>query len=136
MRQLAVAASIRRVVFHRLQGLDPAALAVVALHASVEETRRWAEGRTQASREVAARWRSHAHGLRQALDGFAVAVDAVAQVGGGAGVAGGAQRGGVAAGGEGMIWVLRGGGATFALVLALAFASPSSPVLSDGMHTW
>lgn len=67
---------------------------------------------------------------------LAVAVNAVAEVRRGAGVAGGAQCGGGATGGEGMPRVLSGGGATFALVLALAFASLSSPLLSDGMRTW
>lgn len=145
LRQLAAAASIR-LVFHRLQGLDPAALAVVALHASVEEEEEeetaWrvgtaAERRGQeVKRALAKRRRSHADGLGQALDVFAVAVDAVAQVGGGAGVLGAAQGGGVAAGGEGVLGVLRGGASTFGLVLALAFASLSSPLLPDGMHTW
>lgn len=67
---------------------------------------------------------------------FAVAVDAVAQVGGGAGVVGSAQGGGVAAGGEGMLRVQRGGGPAFALAPALAFASPPPPLLSAGMHIW
>lgn len=79
---------------------------------------------------------SHAHGLQQTLDVFAVAVDAVAQVGGGAGVMGGAQGGGVAAGGEGMLRVQRGGGPALALAPALAFASLPPPLLSAGMHAW
>lgn len=93
--------------------------------------RRWTSSETGV-----VEWRSHAHRLRQALDLLAVAVDAVAQVGGGAGVVDGAQGGGVAAGGEGIFKVLRGGGATFAFVLALAFASPSSLLLSGVMRTW
>lgn len=89
------------------------------------------------SREVFTKRRSHAHGIQQTLDVFAVAVDAVAQVGGGAGVVGGAQGGGVAAGGEGMLRVQRGGGPALALALApaLAFAS-LPPLLSAGMHIW
>lgn len=82
------------------------------------------------------KWRSHAHRLRQTLDVFAVAVDAEAQVGGSAGVVGGAQGGGVAAGGEGMLRVQRGGGPPLTLALALAFASLTPPLLSAGMHTW
>lgn len=78
---------------------------------------------------------SHAHRLRQTLNVFAVAVDAVAQVGGGAGVAGGAEGGGVAAGG-GVLWVQRGGGPALSLVPALAFASLPPPLLFAGLHIW
>lgn len=80
--------------------------------------------------------RSHAHRLRQTLNVFAVAVDAVAQVGGGAGVVGGAHGGGVAAGGEGVVWAQRGGGPALALVPALAFAPLPPPLLFAGRHIW
>lgn len=82
LRHLAATLLIRR-VFHRLQGLDPAAFTVIALHASVEEKNKLNKqllegGRRPQGPRCVAKWHSHAHRLWQAVNVFAVAVDAVA----------------------------------------------------------
>lgn len=133
LRQLGVAALIG-CFFARLQSLDAAALAVVTLHASERKEMR---GVTFMSRCGFNTYNiqllySHADGLLQPLDVFAVAVDAVAQVGGGAGIVGGAQSGRVAAGGaEGVLRVQRSGVPT----PVLAFALLLLPLRSAGVHT-
>lgn len=69
---------------------------------------------------------SHAHGLLQPLHVFAVAVNAVVQVGGGAGVLGGAESRRVAVGGRRVFRVKRRGAFALVLVLLFPFASPVS----------
>lgn len=116
--------------------MDAAALAVITLHASERKEMYWV---TVMSRRGFNTYNipllySHADGLLQPLDVFAVAVDAVAQVGGGAGIMGGVQSGRVAAGGEGVLRVQRGGAPTPVLVSVLAFALLLLPLRSAGVH--
>lgn len=117
--------------------MDAAALAVVTLHASErkEMCRVTFMSRCGFNTYNISLLYSHADGLLQPLDVFAVAVDAVAQVGGGAGIVGGAQSGRVAAGGEGVLRVQRSGVPTPVLVPVLAFALLLLPLRPAGVNT-
>lgn len=75
---------------------------------------------------------SHAHRLLQALQVLAVAMNAVAQVGGGAGILRGAHSRRVSAGGERVLGVERSGAFTLVLVPLLAFALLFLPLISAG----
>lgn len=103
---LGAAAPLRRVLGE--QSLDPTASSVITGHA-------------------------YAHGLLQPLDVFAVAVNAVAEVGGGAGVLGGAGRGRGRPGGDAGVSRVQGGRALAPVsVLPLAFAFPLLLLITDG----
>lgn len=117
--------------------MDAAALAVVTLHTSErkEMCRVTFMSRCGFNTYNIPLLYSHADGLLQPLDVFAVAVDAVAQVGGGAGIVGGARSGRVAAGGEGVLRVQRSGVPTPVFVPVLAFAPLLLPLRSTGVHS-
>lgn len=76
---------------------------------------------------------SHAHRLRQALYVLAVTMNAVAQVGGGAGIIWGAQSRRVSVGGECVLGVERSDAFTLVLVPLLAFAFLILPLIFPGM---
>lgn len=76
---------------------------------------------------------SHADWLRQALYVLAVTVNAVAQVGGGAGIVCGAVSRRVSAGEERVLRVEGGRAFALALVPPLAFASLPLSLISVGM---
>lgn len=75
---------------------------------------------------------SHADWLLQALDVLAVSVDAVPQVGGGAGVLGGAERRRVSIVQSRVSWVVRSGALAPVLVPLVSFAS----LLSSSTCRW
>lgn len=76
---------------------------------------------------------SRAHWLRQALYVLAVTMNAVAQVGGGAGIICGAQSRRVSVGEECVLGVERSGAFTLVLVPLLAFAFLFLPLIIAGM---
>lgn len=122
------------------QSLDPTALSIVALHTAAEQRqqiRQWMllnpcydDYLSKTCFELY----SHAHWLCQSLYVFAVAMNAEAQVGGGAGVLSWGESGSVPPCDVGVLRVERSDGFAPLPVLPLAFALPLPPLIFISMR--